>query len=686
MSKKGEEQFGELVHHLSYEALALSAKSGCALSRLLSAGAEEKELQVDKDFEENADSNPPPFVVSGVHGLPLKYNRLDFFEQKGHMLFGFRYKRKATIVQGDPMRGVFVTACPGHVAMGSVFVGRKISVNPDLTLGKVWIDNCINQHVNCLKNNENWFPTRVIDIGPTDGSADPHLVLGSGLQGHYVTLSHRWGNMGPLTTITDTYEKHMNSIPLHSLPTTFRDAVQVTRSLNDSTEDWRKECIAMPQIYSNSLVTLAGPKASNPFSGFLHDRNLPQISPCDLKWHFLGDEKGFPLSLVYQRNGGAWVLQERLLSQRVLYFGSEMMYWECNSRARYEVLGYPIEDDYQNRNEVEKRSFKELRDRDSWLGYWYNIVETYSQCDLTRETDKLPALSGIARVLYEILGDTYVAGVWSGDIPRGLAWCMPTYQKQLVPVRPTEYTAPSWSFASVQHRIDHINNNHAYQLRDKDLAVLSHQVELESDDQFSCVTKAKLRVYGRLGKVFITNHEHEFKGRLNLKMWAIASEPYLLGDYNIDDHQAAPPLMPSNEDNAADDCLKEVTLLCLGRFIANDDFFAHISTGIQAPDTTTKKRPSAAKDAQVRPTTNSFKTAWENVNVTSRAREVRRKESREYKFATTWTAIAIEPVHGETHCYKRIGIATGSTREVPDRSMADAWFDSFDTKQWIDIV
>ncbi|KAK5406881.1 hypothetical protein LTR06_008376 [Exophiala xenobiotica] len=321
----------------------------------------------------------------------------------------------------------------------------------------------------------------------------------------------------------------------------------------------------MPQIYSKSLVTLAGPRASNPFSGFLHDRNLPQIAPFELKWHFLGGEQGFPLILVYQRNGShpdpeidsvlqnrAWILQERLLSQRILYFGSEMMYWERNGKARYEVLGYPIEDDYQNRNEVEKISFDEPRDRDSWLEYWYRIVQTYSGCELTHEMDKFPALSGIARVLHAILGDTYVAGLWSGDIPRGLTWYIPSFRKQVAPLRPTKYTAPSWSFASIQHRVSYVNTNPAFQIWNKDLAILTHQVELESDDHFSCVKRAKLRLYGRIRKVFITNHEHprtENKGRMNLKMWAIASEPYLLGDYDIDDHQTAPPFMSSNEND-----------------------------------------------------------------------------------------------------------------------------------------
>lgn len=42
----------------------------------------------------------------------------------------------------------------------------------------------------------------------------------------------------------------------------------------------------------------------------------------------------------------AWVLQERLLSRRVLYFGSLQMYWECLTNVRHENLHYPFVDDY----------------------------------------------------------------------------------------------------------------------------------------------------------------------------------------------------------------------------------------------------------------------------------------------------------------------------------------------------
>ena len=45
--------------------------------------------------------------------------------------------------------------------------------------------------------------------------------------------------------------------------------------------------------------------------------------------------------------------------------------------------------------------------------HWAKIVQIYSRLHLTRETDKLPALSGIAkREQSRRSGDEYLAGLW----------------------------------------------------------------------------------------------------------------------------------------------------------------------------------------------------------------------------------------------------------------------------------
>ncbi|KAI1660233.1 HET-domain-containing protein [Daldinia decipiens] len=77
---------------------------------------------------------------------------------------------------------------------------------------------------------------------------------------------------------------------------------------------------------------------------------------------------------------------------------------------------------------------------------WTRIVEYYTSCRLTNESDRLIALSGIAKAFQETTGDTYLAGLWKDALVPCLAWHTGGFAG--VQVRRNEY-APSWSWASI---------------------------------------------------------------------------------------------------------------------------------------------------------------------------------------------------------------------------------------------
>ena len=55
------------------------------------------------------------------------------------------------------------------------------------------------------------------------------------------------------------------------------------------------------------------------------------------------------------------------------------------------------------------------------LGYiWLDIVSEFSRLRLTVEADRMPALSGLANSLSTTTLGSYLAGIWSNDIARGL--------------------------------------------------------------------------------------------------------------------------------------------------------------------------------------------------------------------------------------------------------------------------
>ena len=78
---------------------------------------------------------------------------------------------------------------------------------------------------------------------------------------------------------------------------------------------------------------------------------------------------------------------------------------------------------------------------------WKTAVYNFSQAFLTKETDRLPAMSGMAsRMPREIFGD-YIAGLWTGDLLEELLWSprssIPT------PKRYEEWVGPSFSWVSL---------------------------------------------------------------------------------------------------------------------------------------------------------------------------------------------------------------------------------------------
>jgi hypothetical protein len=73
-----------------------------------------------------------------------------------------------------------------------------------------------------------------------------------------------------------------------------------------------------------------------------------------------------------------------------------------------------------------KLQFAELSrqgtDLQTMMDLWLEIVKAYFQLRLTYETDRLPALSGIASHLATLFNTSYVAGLWKEDLLRCLLW------------------------------------------------------------------------------------------------------------------------------------------------------------------------------------------------------------------------------------------------------------------------
>ncbi|KAK3331655.1 heterokaryon incompatibility protein-domain-containing protein [Cercophora scortea] len=87
---------------------------------------------------------------------------------------------------------------------------------------------------------------------------------------------------------------------------------------------------------------------------------------------------------------------------------------------------------------------------------WLDLVEMYTNCDLTKESDKLIAIAGMAREIQRQTSSIWAAGLWgsSNIFPPSLLW-MQGSTKLRRPSITNPQRAPSWSWAAWDGPIQH---------------------------------------------------------------------------------------------------------------------------------------------------------------------------------------------------------------------------------------
>ncbi|KAF2683898.1 HET-domain-containing protein [Lentithecium fluviatile CBS 122367] len=289
----------------------------------------------------------------------------------------------------------------------------------------------------------------------------------------------------------------MQQIPFHDLSKTFKDAVVATRRLGlqylwidslciiqDSEDDWRREAASMASVYNNAVVTIAATAAKESSQGLFmphqkvsgervevpynckerrgkgKDLGAAKMILCHRSTAYDGPDKYIERSPLNQRG---WVFQERLLSKRTLHFAENQIFWECNSlfasedgTIRDEHPELRLKQEFQTKKIRPWSSAAEEGDRSSEIELWCRIVEEYTQRSLTVDSDRLPALAGITMAMLEKLGfepsnddvirENFAAGLWKSALHVGILWQACDGQLR----RPSEYRAPSWSWAALE--------------------------------------------------------------------------------------------------------------------------------------------------------------------------------------------------------------------------------------------
>ena len=183
-------------------------------------------------------------------------------------------------------------------------------------------------------------------------------------------------------------------------------------------EDWPKESGIMGSIYRNSLCTLAVSSEDNSNGCCFIRRNLLLYRPCCLSGgptdrtyafgHGYPKEHAAGSICESKLFTGGWVFQERPLSPRKLYYGSTRVSWECVTSDTTEC--HPIIADLTMNGDAEALSLKRLYGfvEKAVVIWWADIVTQYSDCSLTKTTDKLAAIHWVVQELQRKTNFVYV--------------------------------------------------------------------------------------------------------------------------------------------------------------------------------------------------------------------------------------------------------------------------------------
>jgi len=174
----------------------------------------------------------------------------------------------------------------------------------------------------------------------------------------YVALSHCWGKptddeKRQFCTTKENYKMRLNGFSIGDLPRTFQDAIRIARAIGLSflcidalciiqqdKPDWERESQTMEKVFSSAYCTIAADAAESWTQGFLQRKCPPQFTETykdGRRMYTCGTKHDFANHMSNSKlNKRAWVLQERVLSRRILHFTESHTYFACGKNVRCE--------------------------------------------------------------------------------------------------------------------------------------------------------------------------------------------------------------------------------------------------------------------------------------------------------------------------------------------------------------
>lgn len=354
-------------------------------------------------------------------------------------------------------------------------IPKRVGDKRCLTFIQQQLSHCLHEHKCWARKGLPILPDRVIWIEANNPSRI-QLIEPKGVRALYLALSYCWGPVSSDTYLTDasTYKARKAGIQLGDLPPLFRDIIECARALGlqyiwidrlciiqEDDADFKTQAPKMDEIYGNATLTIAAASASSEMDHIMVERDKTWSSSnisltvngigalklqCRRRSHPLGKEDtGGDYGKVSTR---AWIWQERLLSERTIFFTSSALKFECQRHSVWEGFDQGVSG-HSWSAQLENMSHSS----------WTMLVEEFTKRDITRSSDRLPAMESVMKRIASKTNWSPLWGLWKNMLVEGLVWEAPPSErwgKHTCRMNPDHY-APTWSWASVDGAVSYIS-------------------------------------------------------------------------------------------------------------------------------------------------------------------------------------------------------------------------------------
>jgi Heterokaryon incompatibility protein (HET)/Tetratricopeptide repeat len=358
------------------------------------------------------------------------------------------------------------------------FVYDKGGQQVNLGLIKSWLNDCDHNHGSACNHPRSGIRVEMKIFLTFIDVVQECLVTATSFE-KYFALSYVWGDVEMSKTLRSNYNERQQhwALSATSLPKTVKDAMKLVRSLGerflwvdaicivqDDEEQMAMHIPNMDIVYGKAfatIVALHGDDADAGLPGVTPGTRAPQqieiitVSNKSLDLdHDPQCEKNEIIGLVAtprplhlalevsKWNSRGWILQERLLSLRCLYFSPDAVYFQCSRETLseggtneefkahiFDEIG--LEDQNILRNANHDNPFTDLHSMYDVSPHerlckafqtYKKLIETYSRRNFSFKSDIINAFTGMFAVMDEHFQDSTFHGIPAAIFSHALLW------------------------------------------------------------------------------------------------------------------------------------------------------------------------------------------------------------------------------------------------------------------------